>query len=1082
MAGSAPEIFHQRGHHVQRAHGRRVAFDASADAHQGAMIALMPTKADAKRLALKGGEAAAELHCTLMFLGGDAAVFDETTRQEIIDSVQMLSVPLPVITSKIFGIAHWNADGESPSWVWSVGDTPEEEGPGLSKAHAMVFAAVEDVAGDLLPEQHSPWVAHVCAAYTDDLTLAKELERRNGPVTFDRIRVSFGNDDTDIPLTGSMTAGGGFHRKPTDLEVASRADFAMIDKQWESAVGSMMRDYVLIEHDQRAELREQITAAIDKDDPGSLDSLHVDTDRAAALLLKHMISYAELAGQEMQREAESQGVHVPPWDLGTALTASTAVDVLTSVARVTARSLGINLVQSAARRVMSYVGSSRSGRTVADLVDNGLKDLSVATPREYIGSAMSASQNTGRMAVLQVAPAGQYLATEIGDKNTCGPCKAIDGTEFNSLSEAQNAYPSGGGGYANCAGGGRCRGTMIAVWDRGEVGSAAVEVITTPWHVAKSSECGSSKPWAVIKDSDGSVEGCHPTQAKANKQLAALYAAEGGSAVGTATETLGGKPNQGTKKDKRLKENPEAEAVTEELGGDPNPGTKKDKRIKENKYADGADVKADDGAAAPGLEGITLNKDGSITDADGNEVTTVPFADAPQDCPPNMEMDPATGECAPIKKDGAAGKTAAWEGVLVVEGETTGDGREFAPDALTYPEGDITPGEAILRWNKEDSHGGETRTKAVAVGRIDKIWKDGNKIIGKGVFDLGQPDGVEAHRRVKDGFLRGVSIDADSVANADVEFVWPDDAGGSDEDQLMEMLFGQPEKMIYHGGRIRAATLCDIPAFIEAYLTVEDETGAMVASAAPADAPEAPARPERPADRLTAALVAHGGHGWRPPAEWFENPQLSMPTTIQVTDEGQIYGHAAQWNVCHIGFAGQCITAPREQDFPYFLTGEVVTADGARVPVGQITVTTNHADLYAASGPAKEHYENTGNAVADVAVGSDSHGIWVAGAIRPNADPVLVHELRASGEVSGDWRRIGGQHRLVGLLGVNVGGFVVPRMRARVAGGEVQALIAAGRLSTAHNRPESVTREQAYKIVMDDLYAQMFVPDTEGSE
>jgi len=870
---------------------------------------------------------------------------------------------------------------------------------------------------------------------------------------------------------------------------------------------------------------------------------------------------------------------VPPWDLGTALTASTAVDVLTSVARVTARSLGINLVQSAARRVMSYVGSNRSGRTVADLVDNGLKDLSTTTPREFIGSAMSAAQNTGRMAVLQVAPPGQYTATEINDNNTCGPCKAIDGTEFDSLSEAQNAYPSGGGGYANCAGGGRCRGTMIAVWDRGEVGSAAVEVITTPWHVAKSSECGSSKPWAVIKDSDGSVEGCHPTQAKANKQMAALYAAEGGNAVGTATETLGGKPNPGTKKDKRLKENPGKYAE-----GDCPPNMKMDPKsgkcmpmdqMSESGCPDGVDCTdpshftaldvieaAWNGSASRFTDeqykaacaacdtgdgtvkercflphhdpGGGLNEQGlaaaagrasqlggrspaavsrakshlrshynslgkpvpSNLKATDDEVAAFAledgydliiwgpesFADMPQDCPPNMEMDPATGECTPVKKDGAAGKTAAWEGVLVVEGETTGDGREFAPDALTFPEGDITPGEAILRWNKEDSHGGETRTKAVAVGRIDKIWKDGNKIIGKGVFDLGQPDGIEAHRRVKEGFLRGVSIDADSVANADVEFVWPDEAGGSDEDQLMEMLFGQPEKMIYHGGRIRAATLCDIPAFIEAYLTVEDETGAMVASAAPANAPEAPARPERPADRLTAALVAHGGPDWRPPAEWFENPQLSMPTTIQVTDEGQIYGHAAQWNVCHIGFAGQCITAPHEQDFPYFLTGEVVTASGTRVPVGQITVTTNHADLYAASGPAKEHYENTGNAVADVAVGSDSHGIWVAGAIRPNADPVLVHELRASGEVSGDWRPIGGKHRLVGLLGVNVGGFVVPRMRARVAGGQVQAIIAAGRLSTAHNRPESVTREQAYKIVMDDLYAQMFVPDTEGSE
>jgi HK97 family phage prohead protease len=47
-----------------------------------------------------------------------------------------------------------------------------------------------------------------------------------------------------------------------------------------------------------------------------------------------------------------------------------------------------------------------------------------------------------------------------------------------------------------------------------------------PWHVAKSGKCPASKPWAVIKDSDGSVEGCHASKKKAQDQLAALYANE----------------------------------------------------------------------------------------------------------------------------------------------------------------------------------------------------------------------------------------------------------------------------------------------------------------------------------------------------------------------------------------------------------------------------------------------------------------------------------------------------------------------------------------------------------------------------
>ncbi len=48
-----------------------------------------------------------------------------------------------------------------------------------------------------------------------------------------------------------------------------------------------------------------------------------------------------------------------------------------------------------------------------------------------------------------------------------------------------------------------------------------------PWHVTKSATCPAAKPWAVIKDSDGSTAGCHASEAAANSQLAALYAAEG---------------------------------------------------------------------------------------------------------------------------------------------------------------------------------------------------------------------------------------------------------------------------------------------------------------------------------------------------------------------------------------------------------------------------------------------------------------------------------------------------------------------------------------------------------------------------
>lgn len=47
-----------------------------------------------------------------------------------------------------------------------------------------------------------------------------------------------------------------------------------------------------------------------------------------------------------------------------------------------------------------------------------------------------------------------------------------------------------------------------------------------PWHIGSSDSCPASKPHAVIKDSDGSVAGCHETKDQARKQLSALYASE----------------------------------------------------------------------------------------------------------------------------------------------------------------------------------------------------------------------------------------------------------------------------------------------------------------------------------------------------------------------------------------------------------------------------------------------------------------------------------------------------------------------------------------------------------------------------
>lgn len=63
-----------------------------------------------------------------------------------------------------------------------------------------------------------------------------------------------------------------------------------------------------------------------------------------------------------------------------------------------------------------------------------------------------------------------------------------------------------------------------------------------PWTVSRSDACPASRPWAVIKDDDGSIEGCHASEADAQAQLVALNIAE---SEGRAYESIDFKPPEG---------------------------------------------------------------------------------------------------------------------------------------------------------------------------------------------------------------------------------------------------------------------------------------------------------------------------------------------------------------------------------------------------------------------------------------------------------------------------------------------------------------------------------------------------------
>lgn len=377
-----------------------------------------------------------------------------------------------------------------------------------------------------------------------------------------------------------------------------------------------------------------------------------------------------------------------------------------------------------------------------------------------------------------------------------------------------------------------------------------------------------------------------------------------------------------------------------------------------------------------------------------------------------------------------------WTGVIGLEGELTGDGRLIEEGALEW----ATP--IPLRFVMEDvgAHDG-----AVTVGRILSITRGENgEIQAAGDFDLGSDVGREAARVVNAEVLNGVSMDLDSVAFEvrmarevydEIQAFWEaiDEEGEPAEEEIetdsegrvvIAKLSPDQELMVTTAARVRGATLVSIPAFATAKI------------AASTEAPES----------VVQALVASGAPV-DPPEAWFFRPEADGPTALTITDDGQVYGHLATWDTCHVADpsgAGVCVMAPKNKTgYSFFHVGAVKTAEGTLVPTGPLTFNTGHASMRSNAADAAAHYDHTGFAGADIHVIDGKHGIWVSGALRPSVTDEQLRTLRAS-PLSGDWRWIDGQLELVGALAVNLPGFPVPRTKGLVASGAMTSMVSAG--------------------------------------
>src|SRR5262249_20278814 len=157
----------------------------------------------------------------------------------------------------------------------------------------------------------------------------------------------------------------------------------------------------------------------------------------------------------------------------------------------------------------------------------------------------------------------------------------------------------------------------------------------------------------------------------------------------------------------------------------------------------------------------------------------------------------------------------------------SGDGRQFAPDSLTWRN---LPLPLMALDTTTEGH-----SQAVLIGNFDRIERDGSEIHGWGSF-ISEPDAEAADLigRITRGELRGVSADVDTV---EYEWILPPD---SDEGPLLlfaddgeaapqadpaddeGMVIPMPEpRLRVTVGRVMGATVVPFPAFQECFIEVE---------------------------------------------------------------------------------------------------------------------------------------------------------------------------------------------------------------------------------------------------------------------
>jgi hypothetical protein len=280
-----------------------------------------------------------------------------------------------------------------------------------------------------------------------------------------------GDDPTGGAFSRSRVPDRDLRRQPYDHEVAAAVDFAALEVAFDDAADRLdalfLQDWLpsqlaaladSIVYTRRGTARTRLTAA----DMARLRAPVVGSEAMAEVLLQvaqqgAVEAVAELGAQGADLDAPSE-----------ATLRGLVADHANAVAQQTADGLSL----AASRRAVQLTGSGLTAPELAGEVTAYIEGLEHAWERDQLAGAAQQALNAGRLHVFERVEAGAPYASELLDSATCDACRAVDGRRYVDVAEARRDYPSGG--FRECRGGPRCRGTVVLVMDETQFGESTV--------------------------------------------------------------------------------------------------------------------------------------------------------------------------------------------------------------------------------------------------------------------------------------------------------------------------------------------------------------------------------------------------------------------------------------------------------------------------------------------------------------------------------------------------------------------------------------------------------------------------------